>query len=420
MDGLVRRVWQSIQEPSSDELREMAKAAAETQRHAAPGKPIGGVARRRLRNRSTLTFAAAAALLIGSGLGFGIGRSLTPSGSARSEVVGFGFLPVRGWTVVQEGKPDAVGSGTAIAANVPLAGASGGLGATIEATLAALPDRGIVIVTEFTPRGDPGEDFKFPVGSPDLRIAEARPQDATSTGVPNRPDMHTYRLRAGVAGFNVDVRMYFVAAPSAAQLTAAQRQLNRLVVASDRVTIAARPMIVQGSQSITLFGSVANSKAGETVEVQVKDCGQDFFRVVDGATTIDGGGWSSEYWPGITTSLRAAWDGSSSAQIVVRQRIFVRLDPVPSKPAWLRVGVAGKISLWRKQVLFQQFDRRLGVWKTVRPIVLTEQESAGPSGVWATASFRAGVPKGTMVRALFPAKAARPCYLSGTSRVLKA
>ncbi len=122
---------------------------------------------------------------------------------------------------------------------------------------------------------------------------------------------------------------------------------------------------------LNVFGSVEGAKAGEIVTVQAKDRGKDSFRVVDGAVTREGGGWSTDFIPAITTTVRAVWNETASAQITVRQRITVYLSPrVGGGGFW--VAVNGKGSFWRKRVVIQRFDRRLGRWATIRSVVLTE------------------------------------------------
>lgn len=66
---------------------------------------------------------------------------------------------------------------------------------------------------------------------------------------------------------------------------------------------------------------------------------------------------------------------------------------------------------WRKRVLFQRFDRRLGTWATVRRVVLTEYTGY--------TAFTASVPKGCLVRVVLPLSQARPCYLAGYSPLLR-
>lgn len=191
--------------------------------------------------------------------------------------------------------------------------------------------------------------------------------------------------------------------------------------APDAVTIFARPSIAR-DVPVTLFGSVDSGKAGEVVDIQAKDCGQQAFRGVAGATTGEGGGWSMEYVPLITTTLRAVWAGRESAPITIRQRARVAFSRPPGWPGAakaFRVSVVAKAQFWRKRVLIQRFDRRLGTWTTVRPVVLTETAAAGQF-VRSWTEFTASFPKGTLLRAVFPLAQARPCYLAGYSSLLRA
>jgi hypothetical protein len=361
----------------------------------------------------------AAALLVGSGFGFGLGSRETSSGSATTNVVGFGFLPAKGWTVVQSGTVGPTGGARAIAANVPLH-PDDEVGDVPYATLESLPARGILISATFTTRGDPTEDMSFPDRKLPLRLAGAKPVSPAKDALPFARRVAAYRLRAAVGGYNVDANAYFGTVPDSEAMALAQRQLSRLVVASERVTIAARPSIVPANQRVTIFGSVENGEAGELVTVEGKDCGATpaFFREVASATTGEGGSWSTEYMPRINTTLRAVWKGTASAQIMVRQRPHIALVRLPSKR--FRVQVAGKAQFWRKRVLIQRFERRLGTWKIVRSVLLTESggyPGSGEAVSWA--EFRARIPSGSLVRAVLPRRAARPCYLAGYSKLLQ-
>jgi hypothetical protein len=361
----------------------------------------------------------AAALLVGSGFGFSLGSRDTSSGSAKTNVVGFGFLPAKGWTVVQSGTVGPTGGARAIAANVPLH-PDDAVGDVPSATLESLPAHGILISATFTTRGDPTRDMSFPDRRLPLRLVGAKPVSPANGARPFARQVAEYRLRAAVGGYNVDARAYFGTVPDGKAMALAQRQLSRLVVASERVTIAARPSIVAASQRATIFGSVENGEAGELVTVEAKDCGATpaFFRDVASATTSEGGGWSTEYMPQINTTLRAVWKGTASAQIMVRQRPIVSLVRLPSKR--FRVQVAGKAQFWRKRVQLQRFERRLGTWKIVRSVVLTKTggyPGSGEAVSWT--EFRASVPARSLLRAVLPRPAARPCYLAGYSKLLQ-
>jgi hypothetical protein len=365
----------------------------EARARAALRAEVTAEGRRRLPRWARLV---ALAGVLGAALGFGLATWLTPSGSATRGVVGFGFLPAKGWTVVQSGTLGATGAASAVAANVPLRSFD-------EPELASLPPHAVVLVASFTTRGDRAEDARFPVRRLPLRLGGE------------------HRLRAGVEGYNVDVRAYFGSTPpSPAQVEAAQRQLSRLVVAAERITLFARPTEAAPERAVTLFGSVDSGKSGETIDIHARACGQRSFQVVGGAHTGGGGAWSTDYFPGINSTVRAVWNGNASPEITVRQRASVRLRTLPSSPKRLEVAVVARTQFWRKYVLFERFDRRLGRWLTVKRVVLTETGAApGSTIVWSTATFRTTLPKGTLVRALLPLSQARPCYLGAASRLVR-
>lgn len=184
---------------------------------------------------------------------------------------------------------------------------------------------------------------------------------------------------------------------------------------------APEPVTILARGPFMLYGSVATDRADEIVTIQAKDCGSPSatFRDVAEARTREGGSWSLEFSTGVTSTLRAVWKDNLSGPITVRQRANVRLLPLASRRGFT-VTVSGKTQFWRKRVLFQRFDRRLGTWKLVKVVVLTETGGfPGYGGAATWAKFRASLPKGTLVRALFPRSQARPCYLAGVSKLVR-
>ena len=183
------------------------------------------------------------------------------------------------------------------------------------------------------------------------------------------------------------------------------------------VTIVARATVLRSqSDPAIVYGSIASSRAGETVTVQAKDCGSPYFRARAGAVTAAGGGWATQFYPRVNTIVRAVWKGAASAEIAIRQRVFVFLDRKRTGDGF-RVGVGTLRSFWRKRLLLQA--RRGGRWRTVRSVLLTDSGPASATGTWVEAEFTLAVPKGTLVRAVLPSSQARPCYLGGVSRTLR-
>lgn len=363
---------------SEEELAELLTA------HEGPADPIANGAGKRaaggVRRRGLLMAAAVAtlALLLGSGLGFGIGSSVTPSVSAGKNVVGFGFVPGRGWDVVQNG------------------------GAKPGTTEAVASKNGIVISVTSAPRGDPAEDVRYPLRELPLRVADAR-------RIPGDPFRLT--LRAGVGGYNIDASVSFAGSqPTATMLAAAQQQLDRLVVAADRVTIAVRPAIGSRLTSqITAFGTIDSGKAGESVTVQAKECDNSFFRVFAGASTEEGGTWSTLIFPSISMTLRAVWNGETSNEVSYRRRAYIQLYRLAGSATKYRMYLGQRFA--GKSVSIQRFDQRIGRWKSIRRI----PAHATNEGT----RFTLRTPKGTRIRAVIPTSQARPCFLSGISQVIR-
>lgn len=425
-DEALSRLWRRLPIPTDEELYAIGHSTSNEPRDAR------SVGRRRVMPGRGALAVVSAAILAASGLGFGLGSSLTASGEAGVSVVGFGFIPVRGWSVIQTGTLDGNGAAQAVATNVRLH--AGDAAGASDATLRSLPPGGALLWTTFRPRGNESTDVRFPARALPLRL-----DDATSVApIEDRSEparLVRFRLRGAIGGYNVETRVYFGSQPSADDLAAAQHQLNGLVVASSGITLVVQPRVVREfRQRLSIFGSVDSGKAGEKVAVQFKACGANpsEFRDKHETTTRAGGGFSfsqlQPFGPGISGTFRAVSGSSVSTDVPVQYQADVFLS-YPRRGRF-DAGVLGLVSLWRKQALLQRYDRRRGIWITVRRLVLTEQYGGGipnpgvpdiPQPVtFATEPFRAGVPKGTLIRVAFPLAQARPCYLAGVSEARRA
>lgn len=224
-------------------------------------------------------------------------------------------------------------------------------------------------------------------------------------------------------------------APYVTELTIVASRVTRLIAvvtvvatlasaaaaAPEQVTLVARPGVALGGSRVTLSGSVDGGKAEEIVTIEAKDCGSSTqsFREVASARTEDGGSWSVDYYPGITTTLRAVWKDNTSAQVTVRQKAWIQLRRLPGSRREFEVSLGGKSHFWRKRALIQRFDRRLGTWTTVKSVVLTETGGfPGSGGVRTWEKFTASIPRRSQIRAMLPLSQARPCYLAGVSKLV--
>jgi hypothetical protein len=415
LEALLADLGRRTSPPSEDELRELARSIAST-----PRVPETG--RRQTPAYARWAIATAAAAAIAGGFGFGLGAWTTESGVAGTSQTGVGFLPAKGWTVVQDGRLGG-GAPTAVAANVPL-DPDDGLSDAPVATLDSMPARGVLITASFTARGDPATDIAFPDRSLPLRLSAAVPVPAGLDPLPLTRALARYRLLAAVGRYNVDARIYFgTRTPSPAQRAVAQSQLSRLVVGTEQITLLARPTIHNRNQMITLYGSVNSGRESEDVTIEGKRCDQTDWHVVAGAHTNAGGGYTTQYAPFITTTLRAVWNGMRSAPVTIQDRAWVQLSrrPRTAQGYGFEVDIRSLVQFWKRYVVVQRYERRLGRWRDVKKVVLTETGAApGSQFVWTGAEFRVKVPARTRIRAVFPLSQARPCYLAGYSNQLEA
>ncbi|HEX4931172.1 MAG TPA: hypothetical protein VFV62_10735 [Gaiellaceae bacterium] len=191
---------------------------------------------------------------------------------------------------------------------------------------------------------------------------------------------------------------------------------------SEGVTLFAFPTVHGRAQPVTLQGSAAGAKANEIVAIEVKKCGGTAFRKVFETHTDAGGGWTLQIAPTITTTLRAVWKDARSAPVTVQERAWVQLSILqrPAKGFSFEVAVRSEVQFWKRHVVIQRFNRSVGRWVEMRKVVLTETGAApGSPFVWSSGEFSTVVPRGTLVRAVFPLSQARPCYLAGTSNQLR-
>ena len=202
----------------------------------ARNRALAALRRRRLRRPAAVVLAAALVAL-----GVGIGALATPSGSAAPAPTGLGFLPARGWSVLQNGGDGtAVRPAVAVAANVELSPDDDPDGLPLS-TLETLPPDGVLIVASFIERGEAYYDRYFPERKLPLKAADA--DLGIEAGVQIRPaqPLGEYELKAAVNGFDVDLNFYYgTPRPTSAALAAAQTQLDRLVVAQPRSPLSIR------------------------------------------------------------------------------------------------------------------------------------------------------------------------------------
>ena len=199
------------------------------------------------------------------------------------------------------------------------------------------------------------------------------------------------------------------------------------------VSIGVRPSIMRFGEKPEIFGAVTSGNADEEVTVQFRQCGLYPVQFRDFMTTrtIEGGAWSFQELLGVRLGIpasgtfRALWNGEMSREVKFQVRASVRLIPLPIRGGRrFHVLVAGATSFWHRRVRIERFDSRRRSWTLVQSVLVTEsltnKEYGSSTVLDGTRPFRIDVPKGTTVRAVLPLAAAKPCYLAGYSKLVRA
>jgi len=230
LERILRESRESLPSPDED-----ATARART-------RVIAPFRRRKTRTRALVLVGAT--LVAAVVLGVTAGSLNAPSGTAAREPAVLGFVPEAGWFALQSPPPAVPGQQTvAVAANVPFA-RDDTIRGLVEpsglpyATLLSLPARGIVLVASMTPETVPNltpvlAHALYPKAELPLHIRDGLTYGQWGAQV--RPDqpLAQYQLKALIRQYDVDVVAYFgVSHPTEAQLDAAQRQLDGLVIRS--------------------------------------------------------------------------------------------------------------------------------------------------------------------------------------------
>jgi hypothetical protein len=378
---------------------------------------IGSLLRRR-RGRVRAT-AAVVVLGLATAVGIVAGLLVAPSGGASSPaaVTGLGFLPAKGWNVVQSG-PGAALESTAVAANVSVRPSDVPIDGPPYATIRSLRDDGVVVTATFTARGNVWADLGYPTASSAPRLDEAYRETSWTDQIRPEKPLAQYLLHFSNSGYNVEIHVYVGRLhPTPAQLRSVQEQLDRLVVAGEPVTIQASPTVAAWSARVTLSGAVSNGRANEDVELEERRCGSTLWAPVVTTHTDQGGSWHVEWGTMTTTSFRAAWDGKTSNVVSVRKRPSVTVRQ--TAPTRFVVGILALKSFEGRTGVLERFDRARSRWVIVKRFRFAD--SGATTGVTVATSARvpAFVRPGTLVRAVLPRGSAAPCYLAGYSNLLR-
>jgi len=199
------------------------------------------------------------------------------------------------------------------------------------------------------------------------------------------------------------------------QRGAAWRGTITVRAAPASLTIGARPTVVTYGAATTLAGTISTQQANERVAVLARACGAGSFSSVATVATTTGGAWTLAVKPTATTAYEAKWrSATAAASVAVRPRVTLR----KLTGSRFAVRVAAAQSFAGKVVAFQRYRAGTRTWARVRFVVLKAMGGTTPTVV-SGANFRSRVSARTRVRAVIGSTQVAPCYVGGTSNVVR-
>jgi len=187
-------------------------------------------------------------------------------------------------------------------------------------------------------------------------------------------------------------------------------------VASAPPTVSIQTQVkeAQAFQVFDVSGAVAGGRGGEDVKVEVKECGSYApFHQVAGDVTGNAGTWTTKVGLGVTSQLRATWRSGVSGPITVEVHPYMTIT----------YKGPGRYFVWARATDFfggarAVLERAAGSkWVVVKKFTL--KRGQGPGAASSTATVRAKLKKGTLIRAVLPKAQAGKCYLAGFTNTLK-
>jgi hypothetical protein len=181
------------------------------------------------------------------------------------------------------------------------------------------------------------------------------------------------------------------------------------------LTLKAAPTVVAYGGSTTVTGILSTKKAGQAIDIQAQDCGQNAFKKVATATTTTGGAFSAAVKATINANYQAKNKGATSPTVAVKVTPLLSLQKLSLGK--FKVSVTAAQSFVGKYVVFQRL--RNTKWVTLKKVTLaTVATTTAPTQV-TSATFKIKLPARLRVRSILPATQAATCYLPVKSKVIR-
>ena len=189
------------------------------------------------------------------------------------------------------------------------------------------------------------------------------------------------------------------------------------VVVRAGVSIKTAPAVVRYGGTATLSGVVSSLAAGETVNIDAKQCGATSFTRLASVKSTANGAWSAPAKPVMNTVYRAGWKNASPE---LTQSVSPLLALKRVRARRFTATATAALALTGKRLVVQRYVKSKRTWKAVKQVTLNKSQPGTPPAVRTSVAFSLRVRRGTKVRVLLPAAQAATCYAAARSAAVKA
>lgn len=191
------------------------------------------------------------------------------------------------------------------------------------------------------------------------------------------------------------------------------------VVVRAGISLKAAPAVISYGGTATLSGVVSSLAAGETVNVDAKQCGATAFTRLVAVKSTANGAWSAPAKPVMNSTFRANWKNTSSVELTQSVSPLLTLRRV--RAGRFTASATAALALTGKRLVVQRYVKSKRTWKSVKQVRLNKSRPAAtPPTVRSSVAFGVRVKRGTKLRVLLPAAQAATCYAAARSAAIKA
>ena len=191
-----------------------------------------------------------------------------------------------------------------------------------------------------------------------------------------------------------------------------------VAAAPPTLTLKASPTVASYQAPVTLSGVLSTARAGQSVDIQAQDCGQNALKKIATVNTTTGGNFSATVKPTINTTYQAKQKGATSPAVAVKVSPLLKLQKNGGTTTRrFTIVLTAAQSFVGKFVVLQR--RTSTKWRSIKHVTLTKMVPASAPTQLTSAAFSLRLKGHPRLRVVLPTGQAGTCYLAAKSSAVR-